>query len=246
MSIVEVGALRFGEGRPKICVPLTGGGMPALLSEVQSIRDLSADLFEWRIDSFFGDPLSALPVLKAELPNKPLLCTVRTKPEGGSAELTPDEYEQLLESLLDCGGFELIDIELSCGDARAKRLTEKAHEKGVAVVMSRHDFSLTPPEDEICAALEKMSVLGADLPKMAVMPKNPQDVLTLLSSTLRAKEKIGCVVTMSMGALGKVSRVCGELFGSCMTFGAGLAASAPGQINAEDLSAVLEDLSPAK
>ena len=126
------------------------------------------------------------------------------------------------------------------------RLLEKAAEKGVAAVVSRHDFSGTPPEEEIFHTLESMKKLGADLPKMAVMPKSPQDVLTLLSATLRAREQLGPVITMSMGSLGKLSRVSGAVFGSCLTFAAGQSSSAPGQINAEDLKAILEDLDPAE
>ena len=34
------------------------------------------------------------------------------------------------------------------------------------------------------------------------------------------------------------------MFGSCLTFGAGLNASALGQIDAENLRAILEDLQP--
>ena len=35
MNGMEIQGLRFGEGLPKICVPLTGQGIPALLSELQ-------------------------------------------------------------------------------------------------------------------------------------------------------------------------------------------------------------------
>ena len=46
-----------------------------------------------------------------------------------------------------------------------------------------------------------------------------------------------------MGKLGAVSRVCGELFGSCVTFAAGKNASAPGQIEAEKMEEILKVLS---
>lgn len=65
-----------------------------------------------------------------------------------------------------------------------------------------------------------------------------------MGATLRASRETGPVITMAMGPLGKISRVCGQAFGSCMTFGAGKSASAPGQLGAEDLRAILEDLSP--
>lgn len=244
MDIVEIGGLCFGKGLPKICIPLTGGGMPALLSEMQEVRDLPADLYEWRIDTFFGSYSEGLDALNRKLAGKPLLCTLRTKKEGGRAELAPEGYEAFLSGLLDRGGFQLLDIELSCGEDRVKRLLERARCKGIGTVVSLHDFEKTPPEEEIFRTLEKMKKLGADLPKVAVMPESPRDVLSLLSATLRARETLGPVITVSMGSLGKLSRISGQIFGSCLTFGSGQSSSAPGQINAEDLQAILEDISP--
>ena len=53
------------------------------------------------------------------------------------------------------------------------------------------------------------------------------------------------VVSMAMGGLGAVSRVCGASFGSALTFAVGQSASAPGQMPIEDLSAALAVLRKA-
>ena len=88
-----------------------------------------------------------------------------------------------------------------------------------------------------------MVYIGADIAKIAVMPKNKSDVLELLSATLEAEKKIDIpVVTMSMGKWGMISRISGEFFGSAITFGAGSSASAPGQIPSADLNKVLNIL----
>ena len=50
------------------------------------------------------------------------------------------------------------------------------------------------------------------------------------------------VITMSMGALGAVSRLCGEAFGSAMTFANPGTASAPGQVGLDVVNAVLDSL----
>lgn len=244
MKTVTRKGLRFGEGLPKICVPLTGHGMPALLSEIQQAEALPADLFEWRIDCFYGDPLAALPTVVESLQGKPLLCTLRTQKEGGESPVGPEEYEKLVGSLIDSGEIDLVDLELSCGEERLKRLMDLARDRGVETVVSKHDFQKTPPAGEIASTLILMNRLGADLPKYAVMPHTAGDVLELLSATLEASEKIGPVITMAMGELGKITRVSGGVFGSCLTFGAGQNASAPGQLGAEDLRAILEDLQP--
>lgn len=245
LDAIKLAGLSFGQGLPKICIPLMGETSAALLCEAGEAASLPADLFEWRLDGFFtGSVSQSLEGLKRELGGKPLLCTLRTRREGGAADLSPESYEIFLSALLDQGGFELLDIELSCGEGRVRRLVEKARKAGIGTVVSRHDFEKTPPEGEMLDTLKAMKALGADLPKLAVMPQSPHDVLALLSVTLRAREEIGPVITMSMGELGKLSRVSGALTGSCMTFGAAARASAPGQMNAEDLQAILEDLSP--
>lgn len=243
-NVLKIKGVRFGEGLPKICLPLTGQGIPALLSQAQQMASLPGDLYEWRMDGFYGELLPALPQLREALGDKPLLCTLRTKGEGGQGELSPEEYEAQLTALLEAGGVDLIDIELSSGEERTARLVELAHSQGVAAVVSKHDFAKTPPQEEIAATLVRMKDLGADLPKYAVMPRDAGDVLTLLEATWQASRRVGPVITMSMGELGKLTRAAGGVFGSCVTFGVGVQASAPGQIGAEDLRAILEDLQP--
>ena len=48
------------------------------------------------------------------------------------------------------------------------------------------------------------------------------------------------IITISMGKKGMISRMSGEVFGSCLTFASGIKASAPGQIEAKDLKSSLE------
>ena len=47
---------------------------------------------------------------------------------------------------------------------------------------------------------------------------------------------------MAMGDLGKVTRISGEVFGSCLTFGTVGDASAPGQIESTNLKGILKTL----
>ena len=44
---------------------------------------------------------------------------------------------------------------------------------------------------------------------------------------------------MAMAGTGVISRLCGEVFGSALTFGAAGKASAPGQMGVNDLNTVL-------
>ena len=93
-----------------------------------------------------------------------------------------------------------------------------------------------------------MQRLGADICKIATMPHSPAEHASLLDATrIMAEEHADRpLITMAMGALGIVSRVSGETFGSAATFGIAGNPSAPGQIPAEDLHAVLTALRRAR
>ncbi|VUC85423.1 3-dehydroquinate dehydratase [Salmonella sp. NCTC 11881] len=133
------------------------------------------------------------------------------------------------------------------GDDEVKATVGYAHQHNVAVIMSNHDFHKTPAAEEIVQRLRKMQELGADIPKIAVMPQTKADVLTLLTATVEMQERYADrpIITMSMSKTGVISRLAGEVFGSAATFGAVKKASAPGQISVADLRTVLTILHQA-
>ena len=251
MEPVIVRGLSIGTGRPKIIVPVLGETLEQLLAEAEQVQSVPAALAEWRLD-WYGDVedagklLEAAKALRETLGELPILATFRTAKEGGQRPISEEGYARVIRTLAESGLVDLMDIEAFTGDELVGELIAFCHEKGVKVVLSNHDFDKTPPEAELVARLEKMEELGADLSKIAVMPRSPEDVLTLLSAT-RARSRAAArpVVTMSMGALGAVSRLSGEVFGSALTFGSAARASAPGQVEAGKLAQVLELLALA-
>ena len=137
--------------------------------------------------------------------------------------------------------YNLLDVELFAGERTVRRLVEAARERGCLTVMSSHEFSHTPDERQMLQRLCCMQALGADITKLAVMPRSFEDVTRLLSVSAAMREKYADrpYITMSMGEKGLASRVCGALTGSAVTFGSASRASAPGQMKAEDLAGVL-------
>lgn len=77
--------------------------------------------------------------------------------------------------------------------------------------------------------------------RLQLCHRTKKDVLTLLSATEEMASEYADrpIITMSMAGTGLISRLCGEVFGSALTFGAVGKASAPGQMNAEDLNKIL-------
>ena len=248
---IQVRNMLIGDGLPKICIPLTDTDFCPLKQSAQTLLESPCDFVEWRADFYdgFRDESrrnSALLMLREILGDIPILFTIRTKEEGGQADISTEEYLEINHSVIESGLADLVDVELMKGDEVTKTLAEAAHQTAPAVriVGSRHDFHKTPAESEIVESLCKMQTLGADIAKYAVMPTCERDVLTLLSATMTMKEHHPetPVITMSMGRLGAVSRVCGTLSGSAVTFGTAGNASAPGQLPADLLKTFLEAL----
>lgn len=247
MNTIKVRNLEIGTGMPKICVPIVGKTVPEILENAKSAVQAKADVVEWRVD-WYEDVFSfeciehVLCKLREITGEIPLLFTFRTLQEGGEQAIDAVAYRELNEKAVRTKMADLIDVELSAGEKTVKSLIKTAHTFGVKVVVSNHDFEKTPSKEEIVARLQKMQELGADLPKIAVMPQCKKDVLTLLAAT---EEMTGNyadrpIITMSMAKDGVISRFCGEVFGSALTFGAAGQTSAPGQIEVEKLRGVLE------
>jgi 3-dehydroquinate dehydratase-1 len=253
MDKVIVGDLVIGEGKPKICLPIIGQTSDEILQQAAHIRKSKlADLVEWRGDFYETlfdsggriDEAAVLQILKSlrnELGKLPLLFTFRTKAEGGNREISSLYYECLLELVASSGYVDLVDVEAVRDEALASRCIKRIHSHGIRVIASNHDFEKTPDGEGIRYRLKRMESLGGDICKLAVMPQNRDDVMTLLVATYEAKKTSKVpVVTMSMGADGSISRLTGEFFGSAITFGCLESASAPGQIDAFKLQAMLQ------
>lgn len=247
------------DGRVAVAVATTGATAASCLAQARAAVEAGADVVELRADLLETAAAAQVVELGGALAGRagaPVLLTVRTAAEGGGARLDDGAYRALLRALAEglaalpaarrpgAGRFEArrpaaLDIELARG--RTAELVAQAHATGLDAIVSCHDFEATPPESVMLERLHAMAEAGADAAKLAVMPRSAHDVARLLGVTARASAELDVpVVTMSMGALGTVSRVSGAVFGSALTFAtAGGASSAPGQLPIEEVRAVL-------
>lgn len=246
MNPVVVRNVKIGEGIPKICVPIVGVTKEEIINEAKTFESIPVDVVEWRVDWFehvfeIEKVKEVLAELRAALKDTPLLFTFRTSKEGGEKAIEPEAYAALNKAVAETGNVDLVDVEAFTGDEVVKDIIEAVHKSGVKVVASNHDFDKTPDQADIVGRLCKMQELGADIPKIAVMPQSKKDVITLLAATeeMTREHADRPIITMSMAGTGVISRLCGEVFGSALTFGAAKKASAPGQMEVHDLETVL-------
>jgi len=250
---LEIRGLTIGTGIPKVIVPIVGKTQHEILADATQIIAIAPDLIEWRAD-FYDDVLSekdlkdTLEKLRAILQNVPLIFTIRTSSEGGNIQISDEKYSDILKFVAKIGDADIIDVELFRREGKITELVDAIHDQNGLVIMSNHDFHATPEKAEIVSHLRKMQDAGGDLLKIAVMPQSTDDVIVLMDATNEMATNYAQkpLVTMSMGGLGAISRLAGEVFGSSMTFGSAGKKSAPGQIPVSELRLCLKTIHDAQ
>lgn len=232
-------------GTPMICVPVVHSKKADIIESVDALVDAGVEMIEWRADFYEAlldeeELREMLQILRNKTAETILLVTVRTDAEGGNVHLEEEARIALLEQIAKCHCADLIDVEyFTYNDP--KSLIHSLQMHGALVIASHHNFTKTPSTEEMLQRLETMAEADADMVKLAVMPQKIKDLLDLLEVTeeFKFRNKDVPLVTMSMGRIGMLSRISGEIFGSCVTFGADHVASAPGQLNHKDLEETL-------
>lgn len=234
--------------RPRICVPIVASLRDEIITEAKKIAALPVQMAEWRVDFFAGyetEILSVVEELKKNLREKELVVTLRTEQEGGEPNGSRFDYFALIRRLLEQGVADYVDVEIMRDGEQLAPLLEAGRGKEgrrPAVIGSCHDFEKTPEEAFIRNMLIRAKDIGCDVAKFACMPETEEDVDRLLMATADVKER--CpelpLITMSMGELGRRSRLYGALYGSSVTFGCVEKASAPGQISCEEMNDVFD------
>ena len=248
MKPLEIKHRVIGRGEPLICVPVVEQDAQSVIREITYLSQSTADMIEWRVDAFrdFTDYNEIRSVFEAVAPllgEKLFLYTFRTAHQGGMAQVKAEQLDDLHDLAAESGCVDLVDLEFFEEDRPLHKI-KRLREMGVSVIASHHDFEQTPSPEVMKMLLEKMCAGGADIVKLAVMPQNYKDVLNLLDVTAQFREENPDtpVITMSMGSLGGISRISGETFGSCVTFGAHEKPSAPGQFAMKELRQMLDTI----
>lgn len=230
------------ERQPVIATALTDGAPSGQARQARLAQQQGAEALELRAD-LLVDPAQVRAALTAvrAASSLPLLLTYRSATEGGKGAGHGQGYEDYLASLLQLRlAVAAVDIEMAC--LASKALVAEAKAGGYDVVGSCHDFTATPSAAQITQKLAQITAAGADITKVAYMPRTAQDVAALRHA---AHDFAGAyphqpLIAISMGQLGAPSRT--DLV-NCLTFAtiADGAASAPGQATIAYVRAWLEN-----
>jgi 3-dehydroquinate dehydratase I len=240
--------IEFGGSKPLFCVPLVARDLNQLLTQASVVHGLAPDVVEWRADAYSEasvEPLvEAARDLRSALDHELIVFTLRHSMEGGAQPISQDIRGNCIGAVLRSGLVDLVDVELSNGRQFLEPIINTAHDHGGSIIVSFHDFQATPSNEMLLGTISAMIDQGADIAKIACMPREPGDVLRLLQVTLAARRIFPSVplCTMSMGSLGSLSRVAGFLYGSDMAFAVGQEVSAPGQMPLSEARALAEGL----
>ena len=225
-----------------IATALTDGAPSGQARQARLAQQQGAGALELRAD-LLADPAQVRAALTAvrAASSLPLLLTYRSTTEGGKGAGHGQGYEDYLASLLQLRpAVAALDIEMAC--LASKALVAEAKAGGYDVVGSCHDFTATPSAAQIAEKLAQITAAGADITKVAYMPRTAQDVAALRHA---AHDFAGAyphqpLIAISMGQLGAPSRT--DLV-NCLTFAtiADGAASAPGQATIAYVRAWLEN-----
>ena len=215
-----------------ICAPIIEKELDSMMEAANSTN---ADSIELRLDyltEFTGiDELREI--------QKPIIATCMPEFDGGNFKGPEEERIDILRKALEFSSH--VTIELKTETKLRDPLVREAKEKGAKVIISYHDFNSTPGKEEILSVLKQEEEAGADIAKVAFMPKNHADVLNILAAVTGNPTKIP-VIAIAMGELGKVSRILGPALGSYLTYastGKGRE-SAPGQLTVEEVRKTLD------
>jgi len=202
-----------------ICVPIVEKNYEFVLEAAKNSINAGADLVELRIDAMDHPNPDEISNIIKDI-KYPLIATNRMIKEGGLFRGSEDERIEIL--LAAAKHADIVDIELQTDEDYLNKIIKASK----STIISYHNFEKTPSLEVLLKVVNQERKLG-DIAKFAVMPKNISDTLIVLDVLSHVEKTIG----ISMGNIGRYTRVVAPLFGSPITFASLNSISAPGQLD---------------
>jgi len=201
-----------------LCAVIKGPSSEEAKQQIISVQPY-ADLVELRLDCFSTFDLDALKNLRSTF-SIPMIFTLK-----GFYTI------QVLTQLLDLRPH-YIDLETETFSDLQQQVFSQYPE--VKLILSHHDFSRTPENEELERIYFEMCQIPAHYYKIAVTAKTCLEALRFVDWAKKYSEKL---IFVSMGIDGQLSRILGPVMGNPITYASveeGLESS-PGQFSAKCL-----------
>lgn len=146
-----------------------------------------------------------------------------------------DQRLALLKLAIESGaGF--VDIEYESDDTFRKELLEYARAHQTLVIISYHNFEITPSSEELHKIINQSFKWGADRVKITTTAISQSDCARVMSLYDNYKN----LIAFCMGKTGAITRVAAPLLGADFTYAAvsKALATAPGQLTVDELKDV--------
>jgi 3-dehydroquinate dehydratase-1 len=193
-----------------ICVSI-GSGSPAEAKTVlqkSGFIELRADLLDWKTEDY----------------RKVIQSGGKTVFTCRPGKLSNDERLILFEVAASAGA-DYIDVEIDSEENFMNEIREITMRSKTELIVSYHNFELTPSSEILETLLADCFVAGANVAKIACRVYSPSDAARLLSLYTISGRK----VVIGMGKTGRITRIAASFLGAEFTF----ASSATGEGTAE-------------
>lgn len=241
----------------KICIPIKTDSLEIL---EQKIKEYStqADVLEIWLGEFFPENLEEnyeqaekiiekIFSIKKENNNISLLFNIKDKKEQGIFSGNIKDKKEIIR-ILALKNADYIDIDYEFDNENEYaffeelKRTKEIQNLSFQLILSAHFFEGTPSFPSLKNRVQLMQNRGANICKIAAMPKDNKNLLTIIRLTENLGRKKIRFITISMGKLGKISRVLTPLMGGEMMFAPveKNESSASGQLDIQELKQCLE------
>ena len=211
----------------RVCVPVCAKSV-AELAEACARAEQFADIIELRLDCLEGQvPLPPEWLKKFRLP---LILTFRPSEQGGYRELKRSERTAFWHTEWGLLTNSALDIEAD--------LAGEIPFEWSRVIISHHDFEGVP--DDLEEIYERLAATPAYIVKIAVRANDITDCIPIFRLLERGRNEKRKLIAIAMGNAGIATRILGPSRGAYLTYGSleDASATAPGQVNAQQLRSV--------
>lgn len=220
----------------RICVSIAASNVDDLKAQAEKAFALGADFVEARLDFLPQDQVMAGALA---MDKGMAVFTLRPKDQGGKFAGTEEERIRLLGKLAEARPM-LVDIELSTLQAN-DNLADYLELASIPTLVSWHDFSGTPTNDELAKILMEMRIYSNYI-KLVTTATSVGDSLRLMNLYENA---IGLhPIIFAMGEAGVMTRILSAMYGAPYTYAALESAVAPGQLTVAQMKKLYGMIKP--